>query len=49
MCVTGTIISGSRATEYFTPNSYTAESDLDFYCKEGVRAVVMHALEHMGV
>lgn len=47
--LTGTILSGSRATEYFTPGTCLPTSDFDFYCVEGVASLVKHLFKKFGV
>ncbi len=51
MRCTGTIISGSRAAEYFCPGACVASSDVDFYCPSDTEtvAVFTYHLSLMGV
>jgi hypothetical protein len=41
---TGTILSGSRAVDYFVPGSCNSDSDWDFYCDDDENSVLAFAL-----
>lgn len=51
MRCTGTVITGSRATEYFCPGACVAGSDVDFYCPSDIQTVALFTeyLSLMGV